>query len=100
MIDRIRKIVEIIDTRGGYRLKVRFDTEEVREIDLTEMLERKSGGKLFRQLSDMNYFKQVKLNDDGFGCLEWPNGLDLCPDALYLKSTPIPVVEKNLESKS
>jgi hypothetical protein len=36
---------------------------------------------MFEPLKDPACFSQVRLSEDG--APEWPNGLDLAPDALY-----------------
>lgn len=35
----------------------------------------------YSELRDPAYFRQVRINEDG--TLEWPGGLDLCPDVLH-----------------
>jgi hypothetical protein len=39
---------------------------------------------VFKELKEKKYFERVKVLD---GSIAWPNGQDLCPDTLYLKST-------------
>ena len=41
---------------------------------------------VFKELQDINYFKQVKVVD---GSVAWPHEQDICPDTLYLDSTKI-----------
>ncbi|MDR3196768.1 MAG: DUF2442 domain-containing protein [Planctomycetaceae bacterium] len=40
----------------------------------------------FEELRDWSYFSLVRPE---FGTVVWPHGQDLCPDTLYLNSTPI-----------
>jgi hypothetical protein len=47
-------------------------------------------GGVFEPLDDPAYFQQVRLSAGG-GTIEWPNGVDLCPDVLYSKATGIPI---------
>jgi hypothetical protein len=42
---------------------------------------RRRGG-VFLELLDMKIFNAVTINPD-FGCVEWPGGIDLCPDAMH-----------------
>ncbi|MGA2542929.1 MAG: DUF2442 domain-containing protein [Verrucomicrobiota bacterium] len=39
-------------------------------------------GGVFLKLLDARVFNAVTLNPD-FACVEWPGGIDLCPDAMY-----------------
>jgi hypothetical protein len=46
--------------------------------------ERRCG--VFLKLLDAHVFNAVTLNPD-FGCVEWPGGVDLCPDAMHQEMT-------------
>jgi hypothetical protein len=39
-------------------------------------------GGVFLKLLDSRVFNAVSVNPD-FGCVEWPGGVDLCPDAMH-----------------
>jgi Protein of unknown function (DUF2442) len=39
-------------------------------------------GGVFLKLLDANIFNAVTVNPD-FGCVEWPDGIDLAPDAMH-----------------
>lgn len=80
MSHRVKK-VEHLDK---YRLKLLFDNGTVKIVDLIEIT--KKPNKLFLPLRDLIYFQQVTC--DGFSIV-WPNGVDLCPDALYAMGTPV-----------
>ncbi|MBT9097242.1 DUF2442 domain-containing protein [Methylovulum psychrotolerans] len=45
---------------------------------------------VFKELSDINYFKQVAVTD---GTVTWPNEQDICPDTLYLDSKKMDEIE-------
>jgi hypothetical protein len=47
-------------------------------------------GPVFKPLEDPTFFAQVRLGQDG-GTIEWPNGVDFCPDVLYAQLTGKPV---------
>jgi hypothetical protein len=84
MIHSIKEILAI----DPYKLTLRFDSNEIRQVDLTEKLsdwESKPESK-FAALKDPNIFCKVKL-DPEFDSLVWENGIDLCPDVLYDLST-------------
>ena len=44
-------------------------------------------GGVFLKLLDARVFNVVTVNPD-FGCVEWPGGVDLCPDAMHQAMTP------------
>jgi hypothetical protein len=43
-------------------------------------------GGVFLKLLDPRVFNAVTVNPD-FGCVEWPGGVDLCPDAMHQAMT-------------
>ena len=63
---------------GGYKVKIRFENEEVRIVDLSDHLD----GPVFEPLRDVSYFKQFKVNPD-IDTVVWPNDADFSPDFLY-----------------
>ena len=58
-----------------FKLTITFTNGEEREFDASSLL----NFGIFAQLRDPNLFKQVKIS---FGTIEWPGGLDICPDTL------------------
>ncbi|MGA2556549.1 MAG: DUF2442 domain-containing protein [Verrucomicrobiota bacterium] len=60
------------------RLKVVFE-DGVSGIFSVEPARR---GGVFLKLLDARVFNAVAVNPD-FGCVEWPGGIDLCPDAMH-----------------
>ena len=74
MLHKIRKVKYL----EGYELELHFDDRSVRAVDLEQML-KKAKNKLL-PLKNIDYFKQVRC--DGI-TINWPNGVDLCPDVLY-----------------
>src|SRR5215212_3926587 len=63
----------------AYRLELKFDNGESGVIDLSSMV----GRGVFAAWQQPNVFEQVSVTD--VGAVEWPGGIDLCPDALYLQ---------------
>ena len=63
---------------GKYRLKLKFENNEVKEVDLSNYLE----GAIFEPLKDIEFFKKVSLNSD-IDTVVWPNNADYSPDFLY-----------------
>jgi len=64
------------------RLKVTFN-DGVSGIFPVEPEQR---GGVFLKLLDAKIFNAVTVNPD-FGCVEWPGGVDLCPDAMHQAMT-------------
>ena len=52
---------------GGYRLKVRFEGDEVRVVDLSGHLD----GPVFEPLKDLSFFKCFTVNHD-IDTVVWP----------------------------
>ena len=64
---------------ADYNIKLTFSNGEVKSFDMKPFLE--TGN--FRELTDPAMFNSVR---PFLGSVQWPNGLDLCPDSLYLES--------------
>ena len=60
-------------------LSILFDNGEEGIFDVSPYLDRG----IFSQLKDLKMFNSVKPL---LGSIQWGNGLDLCPDTLYLDS--------------
>lgn len=65
----------------GYRLELAFESGEQGVVDLSSMV----GRGVFAAWNDTTVFERVSVTE--FGAVEWPGGLDLCPDAIYLQMT-------------
>jgi hypothetical protein len=63
---------------SGCRLQVAFD-DGLSGIFSVEPEQR---GGVFLKLLDAKIFNAVTFNPD-FGCVEWPGGIDLAPDAMH-----------------
>ncbi len=62
----------------GYKLRIRFDNDEVKLVDLTDHLD----GGIFELLKDISYFKSFEVNRD-IDTVVWPNEADFSPGFLY-----------------
>lgn len=67
--------------RDNYKLFLRFDEGVSGVVDLSDI----AGRGVFEAWKRNGIFDQVRVSE--FGAVEWPGGLDLCADALYLKLT-------------
>lgn len=65
---------------ADYRLELTFTDGTRGEIDLRSRVVGRGG--VFAPLEDVSYFAQVRVNEEA-GTIEWPSGVDLCPDVLY-----------------
>ena len=64
-----------------YKLFLRFDDGVSGVVDLSDI----AGRGVFEAWKRDGVFEQVRITK--LGALEWPDNLDLCADALYLKLT-------------
>lgn len=61
-----------------YKLKLKFEDGRYKIVDLKPHLK----GKVFKPLTDIDYFMRVRLNED-IDTIAWPNNADFSPDFLY-----------------
>jgi hypothetical protein len=61
-------------------LRVKFVDGTIGEVDLAPLLAREDLGAVFEPLRDEEFFARVGVVS---GAVEWPNGADLAPDAMY-----------------
>ena len=73
-------LIEVIPKKN-YRLFLRYDDGESGEVDLSSYV----GRGVFLAWNEPGTFEQVRLAEAGHP--EWPGGIDLCPDALYMQLT-------------
>ena len=66
---------------AGYQLLLVFDNGTKGVADISALV----GRGVFAALTRGNVFQDVRIGPSGE--LVWPNGLDLCADALYLRIT-------------
>ena len=62
----------------GYKIRIRFENDEVKVIDLADHLD----GGVFEPLKDISYFRSFEVNRD-IDTVVWPNEADFSPDFLY-----------------
>ena len=62
----------------AYELRIEFSDGVIKDVDLSEELY----GEVFEPLKDVDYFKQVRLNNET-NTIEWPNGADFAPEFLH-----------------
>lgn len=74
--------VKTVKPTDNYQLILEFTNGECGLYDCKPLL----NFGVFRELQDINYFKQVTVID---GTVTWINEQDICPDTLYLDSVMI-----------
>jgi len=73
--------VTVVQVIPPYGLRLHFEDGTTGTVDLHDWIV-KHGTGLVAELSDPRLFAQVFVNQE-FGHLEWPSGVDVCPDLLY-----------------
>ena len=73
----VRRVYPVAD----FTLKVEFETGERRLFDMTPYLHRG----VFVRLQDRSVFRSARVVA---GSVEWPGGIDLSYDTLYLEGQP------------
>ncbi|OFW01093.1 MAG: hypothetical protein A3I61_13970 [Acidobacteria bacterium RIFCSPLOWO2_02_FULL_68_18] len=74
---------KVVDVRPleNYRVWLRFADGTQGEIDLSDL----AGKGVFTAWADSDLFNSVHLEEGGG--IEWPGGLDICPDTLFMRLT-------------
>jgi len=70
-----------VEALDDYRVGLSFADGTRGVVDLSDLV----GQGVFAGWQDYSKFRQVAIGETGE--LVWPDGVDLCPDALYLKVT-------------
>jgi len=68
-----------VKAEQDFTLLITFNNGEIKSFDAKPYL----GIGIFRELQDYSIFNSVK---PFLGSIQWSNGVDLCPDTLYLES--------------
>ena len=63
----------------NFSLLLTFSNGEIKRFDVKPYL----GIGIFKELQDLSVFNSVKPL---LGSIQWSNGVDLCPDTLYMES--------------
>ncbi|MEW6615422.1 MAG: DUF2442 domain-containing protein [Thermodesulfobacteriota bacterium] len=71
--------IKEVHPNDDYTLSIVFENDEERIFDVKPYLDKG----IFTQLKDRRIFNSVK---PFLGSIQWQNGLDFCPDTLYLES--------------
>ena len=74
--------LQSVEPMTDYRLKLVYETGEVKLFDVTPYIE----GTWYGELKDTAYFRTVQLLPNSIG-IEWANGQDIAPHELYEQSS-------------
>ena len=78
-----------VQAEDNYMLRLWYETGEEKLFDVKPyIMEPHIKGTWFGELLDEDYFKQVRVMDDGYG-ITWPHEQDLAPHELYELSEPV-----------
>ena len=64
-----------------HRIWIKYSNGEQGNVDLSHL----AGKGVFKSWDDPQEFDSVHISQDG--AIEWKSGIDLCPDALYMRLT-------------
>jgi hypothetical protein len=67
-----------VEPEPNFKLLITFNNGEKKSFDVKPYL----GIGIFKELQDVSIFNSVK---PFLGSIQWSNGVDLCPDTLYLE---------------
>jgi hypothetical protein len=70
--------VKDVNYLNDYKLKLRFEDNSIKVVDLQPYLD----GPIFEPLKNPDYFRQVTVNTD-IDTISWPNNADFAPEFLY-----------------
>ena len=70
--------VKEVEYIQNFKLRVVFDNSVKKMVDLGNYLD----GEIFEPLKNIEYFKQVKIDED-IETICWENGADFSPEFLY-----------------
>lgn len=76
--------VTVVEVIPPYGLRLTFEDGTTGTVDYRVWLFEHEAD-LVAELRDPAVFAQVFVNQE-FGHIEWPNGVDVCPDLLYEKA--------------
>ncbi len=70
-----------VRAEDDYKLILKFDNNETRIFDASQLLKFPAFGKL----RNLGFFKNVRV---AYGTVAWDDDIDYCPDCLYNDSVP------------
>ena len=76
--------ITTVEPLDMYKLKLYYETGETKIFDVKPYL----SGMWFGELRDADYFKSVRIIENGSG-IEWRGGQDIAPHELYELSIPL-----------
>ena len=71
----------VVEPRECNRIWLEYSDGSAGEVDLSHL----AGGGVFEVWNDRAYFATVRITE--YDAIAWGDGLELCPDALYMQLT-------------
>jgi hypothetical protein len=71
-----------VEAEAGYTLVLEFENGERRRFDVKPLLDRRP----FERLRNLGLFAMAKVE---YGTVVWPGNIDIAPETLYDRSTPM-----------
>ncbi len=78
----MHKIIRLLPEKP-YKLRITYDNGKTVVFDASPLV--KMDG-IFTDLADFQQFAAAKVRENGRG-VEWPNGADLCADAIWYEAS-------------
>lgn len=69
-------VVNGLEFRGGYVLRLKFEDGSIKDYDCTELL----GEPVYSPLRSMSFFRQAQAL---YGTVRWSEDIDIAPEYLY-----------------
>jgi hypothetical protein len=76
----MKKVIEVAP-RDGFKIYIQFDDGKSGVVDLADI----SNREVTQSWNDRSTFESAVVTPEG--AVEWPGGVDLCGDSLYLRLT-------------
>lgn len=68
-----------VEYMNDYKCRVWFSNGESGVVDFSFVF---NGSKMYEKIRDLDMFTTIHVSEDGM-CIEWDNGVDVCPDTTY-----------------
>ena len=69
-------VVNALEFRGGYVLRLWFEDDSIKDFDCTELLDER----VYSPLRNMSFFRQAQAL---YGTVRWSEEIDIAPEYLY-----------------
>jgi hypothetical protein len=88
----VHRIIEV-KPLSGFKAWLKFSDGVEGTVDLSDL----AGKGVFEVWNDPKTFESVFINPESH-TIEWPGGIDLCPDSLYAEVTGMDVLSETMNA--